>query len=163
METVLRAPRFGIAWIMAIIALAAINLAVLRAAQDHYNQTIELLLAGALPMVDVLTIGILAGYKRHDRRSFLLGFLLFGGLAASFYFFLVLRFSEEVVLPYVQFFLKPVWEMFREKPTPAFLLIAYPMGIVLLVWPQLAFALLGGYVSRRYKVTIVRREDVRST
>lgn len=28
---------------------------------------------------------------------------------------------------------------------------------VMLGWPQLAFALVGGYISRRYKVTVTRR------
>ena len=149
------------AWMMAIIALAAINFAVLRAVWDHYGEKTELLVAGVLPMANVLTIGILAGYGRRDRRSFLVGFLLFGGLAAIVYVFLVLRFADEVVLPYLELFLNPVWNVLKE-PNQIFVLITWLIAIVVLVAPQVAFALLGGYLSRRYKVTIVRREDMRS-
>jgi hypothetical protein len=64
-------PRFRIAWIMVVVALAALNFAVFRAAG---NARSVLLALGAMPMATVLTIGLIIAYQRHESRPFLRGF-----------------------------------------------------------------------------------------
>ena len=57
-------------------------------------------------------------------------------------------------MPYYQF-PRPGTTIGRYRP---FILIPFSVSaVVMLGWPQMAFALLGGFLSRRFKITIARR------
>src|SRR4051794_7505293 len=67
-EAAVKVPRFRIAWVMAFIALAALNFTVLRVVLDHYNPTSELVAVGAIPMANILAIGLLVGHRYRGGR-----------------------------------------------------------------------------------------------
>jgi hypothetical protein len=153
-------PRFQIAWIMVAVAIAGINFAGLRALFDDHRAGIEgvLLFFGALPVANVLVVGMLIARKRRGSRPFLLGFEVFGALALALYI-VAATFSERGNRPldrYLSLVLDPLRPVIRPYP---FVRVAIEVfvGIVMLVGPQLVFALIGGFLSRRFKVTITRR------
>jgi hypothetical protein len=82
----LKAPRFQIAWIMVAVAIAGINFAGLRALFDD-RSGIEgvLLFIGALPVANVLVVGMLIARKRSGSRPFFLGFEVFGAFSLTLY------------------------------------------------------------------------------
>ena len=98
----MKPPRFRIAWVMGVIAIIAVEFAVIRIALDNYSPIVELLVLGALPMTNVLAIGVLVGHLRHADRAFLLGFELFGAVSLAVYDIgLAGFFPEQVVIPYI--------------------------------------------------------------
>ena len=145
----MKRPRFRIAWIMAIIAIAAVDIAVVRAVSDHLNPTLELLALGALPMANVLAFGMLAGFGGRDRRPFLLGFESFGALALAVYIVLACYFTMETIVPFISLFLNPLVPIVGLERSSAVMVVEYSAATVVLTLPQLAFALLGGLLSRR--------------
>jgi hypothetical protein len=70
--------RIRIAWVMFAIAIAALDFAAIRAFLDYPGPFGEELLLGALPMSNVMAVGILIGRWRPGSSSFLLGFEKFG-------------------------------------------------------------------------------------
>jgi hypothetical protein len=139
---------------MIAVAFVAINLWVGLELWD--SQQFAVLILGALPMANVLTVGILIGQQRPGIRPFLLGFEAFGAMALALYVAVASYFFNEVVNPYLVLFLDPIANIIGQDqmlkiPT----LCAY--AVILLGWPQLAFALIGGLLSRRFNGTITRR------
>jgi hypothetical protein len=81
-------PRFRIAWLMVAVAIAGINFAAIRALLDLNGTAAQLLLVGALPMANVLIVGIMIARQRVRSRPFLLGFEVFGAIALALYIYL---------------------------------------------------------------------------
>jgi len=94
-----KAPRFRIAWFMVFIALAALDFRAIRAMPEIGPPTSELLVLGALPMANVLALGLLIGQRRPGSRPFLLGFEAFGVMASALYVALVSFSPQTVVIP----------------------------------------------------------------
>jgi hypothetical protein len=147
---------------MVLVALVALNFTVLRAALDSPSATSELLSVGAMPMATVLAIGLIIGYQHHGSRPFLLGFVSFGAMALALFVVLAACFGEEVVLPYARLFIAPLAKIIGTD-NAIFIPIAYSVGAVALGLPQVAFALMGGFLSRKYQITITRRPVPLST
>jgi hypothetical protein len=79
-EVAVRLPRFRIAWMMFLVAIAGIDFAGIRPLLDDNGQadTVRVLLSlGALPVANVLVAGMLIARKRPGSRPFLLGFEVF--------------------------------------------------------------------------------------
>ena len=158
----MKLPRFRIGWRMGFVALAALNFGVVRALLGPHasalgHQRDILLLLGALPMSNVLVVGMLIGQRRPGSRPFLMGFETFGAMALAFFIALASCFPREVVMPYLAAFVAPIeWFIGPGRP-----FIYIPIGglvvAVTLVGPQVAFALIGGVLSRRFKVSITPR------
>jgi hypothetical protein len=140
---------------MVFVAIVALNVGAVRTALATETPTNGLLAAGGMPMASVLIVGILAGYRRPARHPFLLGFLLFGAMALALCVFLAIRFPDETLGAYLDFFLRPVWKATGLNAPASFLLIAYAIAVTVLTLPQLAIAVLGGLASRSY-ITVRR-------
>jgi hypothetical protein len=158
-EVAVKVPRFRLAWVMVFVVLAALNFTALRAALDAPSPTSELLALGAMPMATVLTMGLLIGHRRHVSRPFLLGFESFGIMALAVYVVLASCFAKEVVGRYASLFIEPVANIIGRNQPVIFIPIAYSVGVVVLGFPQVAFALIGGFLSRRYRITITKRSE----
>jgi hypothetical protein len=155
----MKLPRFRIAWVMVAIAIAAINFGAFRAAYDSQTGGVMLTI-GALPMADVLILGILIARQSLPSRPFLLGFVVFGGIALALYVCLVTFCVLNGFWPmtwYLSFAFDPLFRLFRPTETLAIIAIEVPVAVLMLVGPQLVFALIGGFLSRRYRITITRR------
>ena len=155
----MKAPRFRIAWVMVAVAIFAIDFTVMRALLDPPSRLREELLFGALPMANVLGVGLLVAQQRQRSRPFLLGFELFGVIALAGYIALALLFPglSGPIRRYVAIVLDPIIAPMGLSRTLSQTLTIWLVVLFMLGWPQLAFAVLGGFVSRRYKRTITRR------
>jgi hypothetical protein len=148
-------PRFRIASVMAHIAIAAFDFAVIRAMPVIGPPTSELLVVGALPMGNVLAVGLLARQRRAGSRPFLLGFAAFGVLALALYVALVVLSPQTVADTCIKPLLPPISSTIGpSRPRVLVWQIASvcSVAVVLLGLPQLAFALLGGYLSRKFGI-----------
>jgi hypothetical protein len=155
-----KAPRLRIAWVMVAIVIAAINFGALRAFIESDRS--GFLVLGALPMANVLTFGILIGLRRRGISPFLLGFEAFGAIALAIYLALRISFPNATVRLYIESLINFLMDavgrdgIFLVIPIAYFAMFA--VG-VMLVSPQVAFAAMGGFLSRRYRITITRRQD----
>jgi hypothetical protein len=154
-------PRFRIAWLMVAVAIVAINFAAIRAALGlPGGPRVALLLVGALPMANVLLVGILVARQSPRRRPFLLGFEVFGAMATALYIHSATSSPPEVDAPIASYLLlvfDPLNSVIVQYPPFVRGAIAVSVGVLMLVGPQLVFALIGGILSRRFKITITRR------
>jgi hypothetical protein len=153
-----KVPRFRIAWVMVGVAIAALDFAEIRAFLGPHpaslgRQKHALLLLGALPMGNVLAVGMLTGQCRRGSRPFHLGFEAFGAMALTLFIALAVYFPREVVMSY----LTPVVDSIDKViwPNHPFVLIATQgvVAVVMLGWPQLVFAVIGGFLFRKFKTT----------
>ena len=162
----MKVPRIRIASVMFGVAIVALDLGVIRACFDSPSRWSDYLLPGALPMANVLAVGLLIGHQRPRSSPFLLGFETFGAAALALYVALTICLIDNwgMSTPYevmLWSYLSPVLDrtdavVGREQVFLATLVSCF-VGAVMLGWPQLAFALLGGFLARRYRVTITRR------
>jgi hypothetical protein len=139
--------------------MAALNLAAVRAL--YYDlwtgrtaNKLDFLALGALPMANVLAVGLVIGHRRRECRPFLLGFEAFGAAALALYlaYLAVWWFYDYQwpVRPWVFMVLNPLRKIVGYLEPPALNAIFYKSVVVALVGlPQVAFALIGGFLSRR--------------
>jgi hypothetical protein len=153
-----KAPRFRIAWVMVAVAIAALDFWATRELLDPRAPQIGmLLLSGALPTANILAIGLLVAHQRPGNRPFILGFEVFGAFALVLFVILATPIRGELVTDY---YLLPVLELsqaYVKDRLLIFRLTGIFVVVVILVVPQVLFALIGGFLSRRFKITIARR------
>jgi hypothetical protein len=168
----MRRPRFSIAGLMAIVVLAALDCAAFRALTGPRNGLAGNLFAyGVLPMANILAFGLppLPGWRpgRGELHPFWGGFEVFGWAA------LLLSSAGAILTPglmasYTETVLGPLGPAFDrmgyDPQSPAWLLAeALVLGSVLLL-PLLLVALLGGWLSSRFRVKVViERRRTRGT
>jgi hypothetical protein len=143
---------------MVLVALVALDLGAIRALLGTEVGTF--LLLGGLPMANVLVVGLLIGQRRPGSRPFLLGFEACGVLALVSYINLTCSLPDSSYEP-IGSYLTPWLELMdkligRNQPF-LFVPIACFGVVIMLGLPQLAFALLGGLLSRQYRLILTRR------
>jgi hypothetical protein len=148
-----KAPRFRIASIMLIVAVAALNLGVLQARILRNHP----LLLGVLPMANALAVGLVTARPCRGSRPLLVGFLAFGAIAVAAYAAVVTWFDDQIktlcIQPVLRYLVRTIG-----LGQPLTLLPAQDVAVVvMLVLPQFVFALMGGLVSRRYRISIITR------
>jgi hypothetical protein len=157
-----RPPRFRIAWLMVAVAIAALDFGAMRAIIGSRggrlgSETGILLLFGALPMANLLAAGILIAHRRPGSRPFLLGFEAFGAVAlAQFIILANVGRRGELLMPYLEALIRFTQIIGQNRPFVVIPITCFG-AVVILGWSQLAFALIGAFLSRKYKVTITRR------
>ena len=149
----MRPPRFPIVWVMVFVALAALEFGAIRAVTDYEGSTRDSLVVGALPMANFLVVGLLIGLRHPWSRRFILGFELFGATALALYIAMAILFADELGQSYLELAIKPLRETLGRAGWTTFrLLMAY---FILSLWaclPQLGFALIGGFLSRNFRI-----------
>jgi hypothetical protein len=147
---------------MVAVAIAALDFGAIRAFLGHRANVVDerrgfLLLLGALPMANVLALGILIGQRRSGSRPFLLGFEALGSIALAFFIALAWCFHREVVSSY----LSPVFALIETTIGVSRPHVTIPIGclvtVLMLGGPQAALALAGGFISCRIKINISPR------
>jgi hypothetical protein len=155
----MKIPRFRVAWAMIFVAVTALNFGALRKWSDfkrlhvynYHNMLVDdALVTGALPMANVLVVGLLIGLRRRRSRPFLSGFEVFGATALALYVAGAIFFTEELVMPYLTLVLEPLARTIGMGPflSTVKLLVLASVAAVMLGLPQLAFALTGGFLFR---------------
>jgi hypothetical protein len=78
-------------------------------------------------------------------------------MALALFIALAVYFPREVVMSYLTPFVDSMDKVI--SPNHPFVLIATQgiVAVVMLGWPQLVFAVIGGFLSSRFKITITRR------
>ena len=107
----MRVPRFRIASMMVIVAIAAIDFGIIRAMPVIGRPTSVLLVLGALPMANVLPVILLIGQRRRENLPFRLGFVSFGALSLASFVAVTWFFPLEMVVllsPLADYFVKTI-------------------------------------------------------
>jgi hypothetical protein len=142
---------------MVAVAIAALDFWATRGLLDLRPHQM-LLLCGALPTANILAIGLLVAHQRPGNCRFILGFEVFGAFALVLFVILAIPIRGELVTDY---YLLPVLEPLSQAYVKSRLLIFRLTGIfvvvVLLVVPQVLFAVIGGTLSSRFKITVTSR------
>jgi hypothetical protein len=172
-EGAVKLPRFRIAWAMVFVAIAALNLGAIRAWSDimstgnkmlsrgpkhqaDFDRILntllraDLLVTGALPMGNILAVGLMI-HRRRRNRPFLSGFEAFGATALALYIAGVSCSTNEELRPYLDLVHGPLRKSFGPSITTAYTLTVYSIFVMILVPPQMAFALIGGFLFRRFR------------
>jgi hypothetical protein len=144
--------RFPIARLMAIVALAAVDLGAIRAALDDPGGSRLLLCTAALPMANLLAIGLLVGRGPVEGRRFLLGFEASGAAVLAFLIAAILS-GEDWPWSYLTTATAPLRATLGPagggKWSPFRLLVARSLLALWATLPQLALALAGGLLFRK--------------
>jgi hypothetical protein len=165
-EVIVKLPRLRIGRVMIAVGIIALNFGVIRAVTDLESRFVFLLSVLVLPMANILAIGLLLAFLRPQRRDFLRGFELFGLIALICVVGLAM-----VVEGLVTLYLAPPMALFEATigppppirqnwPTYPFL-VGFCFFSVWATWPQLAFAVIGGFLSRRSGAAMVRPDRAR--
>jgi hypothetical protein len=161
----MKVPSFQINWLMVIIAIAAINFAAFRAWYFEYFEywnngesfiRLELLVKGALPMANVLGVGLLIGLRRHRSRPFLWGFLVFGTVALVLYVLALFLNAGAYGWNYLAVVEHSLYVLGFRRPYIFGTIFDETVTVVLLGWPQMAFALIGGFLSRKSRTVVLQ-------
>jgi hypothetical protein len=144
--------RFPIAWLMAIIALAALNFGAIRAALDYPGGPNVLLCIVGLPMANALAVGLLIGRRHRGSRQFLVGFEACGAAMLGFLIVAIVS-GKDWVWSYLTLATEPIRAALGPtgggKWTAIRLLVARSFLSVWATLPQLTLALIGGFLSRK--------------
>lgn len=146
--------RFRIASLMGAVALAAFDSWAIPAMVDSYESS--MLIKGALPMANILLIAFASRPERLRDCPFRLGFEVFGAMAVLFFMYWS-RYSASSSGPignYLALLIGPTHRIFGLERTFGSLVFIGACGAIMLTWPQLAFALIGGLLSRRFEVSL---------
>lgn len=162
----MRGSRFSIGGVMIVVAIAAIDSQAIRILLGSQDETIVLLLLGTVPMLNVLAIGRLLlrrpGTRRVRAGPFLVGFEAFGGAAMILLILASVHpVARKVIIDWLELALSPIGRA-RGLSQPITIVVIIGVIIGLLLLPQLLFAVLGGVLSRRYRVVIGRRHPADS-
>ncbi len=150
----MKIPRFRIQGIMLAVAIVALNCGALRATSDYASGQNLMLCTAALPMANVLVIGVVIGHRHSNGRRFLLGFEAFGAAALAYLFVAILS-NEDWVWSYMMLAVEPLRLMIRptnagEWSTPR-ILVGRAVVSLWITLPQVALAFVGGCLSYRYR------------
>ena len=153
-------PRFRINYLMIFVAIVALNFWAFRLwYQFRLNgqvvkNWVEVLTYGGLPMANLLAVGIMIGIGRPERRPFLWGFEAFGATALAVFVALAYFYTEEVVQPYILWVLRlrSLRTVTNSFSPVVQIPIFYFIATLLVGLPQVAFALIGGLLSRKNRV-----------
>jgi hypothetical protein len=150
-ESAMKLPRFRLASAMVIIAVVAIDLAAIQVTLDRPELSLAVL--GFLPMVSVLVVVKSIDGHRPESSPFVMGFELFGVVAIVLLLIVVsIPGLNRLLMSYVALPMRSL-ETIVGADNP-FLndQIAYFVVAIMLGWPQITLAMLGGYLSRNYDV-----------
>ena len=148
----MKAIRYPIGWLMAIVAIAALDFGAIRRASDDPSGSHLMLCVVGLPMVNFMAVGLLIGHRYPGSRQFLLGFEVFG--VASLAFLLAQGLSGK---DWIWSYLTLASERLRAiigptgggKWSASRLLLARALLSFWATLPQLTFALTGGFLSQK--------------
>src|SRR5262245_38035767 len=122
---------------MVLVALVALNFGVIRALYFDLRtglnaNRLDVLALGALPMANVLAVGLLTALWRRGSRLFLLGFVAFGAVALVLYLLVWTFYAHSWVRFYVFRVLNPLRKVVGYLEPPVINLIFYSGVVVVL-------------------------------
>jgi hypothetical protein len=158
--------RFSIAWIMAMIAIVAIDFAVIRCLDGTDSLIVKVILIGSIPMASILVLGLPSLIRRitsrGKHRPFLVGFEAVGWTILLLYTGGAILFPESVATAIDsagELLIGPT----GHEDHPAWRSTVLFLGVMMLLLPQLVAALIGGWLNQtsEIRITIRRRRMMR--
>lgn len=151
-------PRLRIHWLMAIVAIVAIDFEAIRTSVElnrGRDDNLPFFLgSGVLPMANLLAFALWAGRRRPGVRPFVRGFVASGLMASGLFVLLAAFFPDETLMPYLGPVIGPLHEAIGYDRPNLLIPATTIVSIMLLGWPQVAIALMGGFLNRTFRVTI---------
>jgi hypothetical protein len=147
-----KAIRYPIGWLMAIVAVAALDFRAIRGASNDPSGSHLMLCVVVLPMVNFMAMGLLIGHRHPGSRRFLLGFEAFGVASLAF---LVAQglLGKDWIWSYLTLASEPFRAIIAPtgggKWSTSRLLLARAFLSFWATLPQLAFALTGGFLCQK--------------
>lgn len=148
----MKSPRFSLSGLMAVVLVVALGFGAgkaLMGVRPFVPDLSELIIFGALPMADILAIGLIPFFRsrveRGEGRPALVGFEAFGVAALLVFLGCSLLATRPIH--------EGVGSVMRSMgllPGPTFLAGA----VAILLVPQLALASLGAWLGRNYKIRV---------
>jgi hypothetical protein len=155
----MKRPRVTIGRLMAVVVFIAVNCGVMRSVWGTVGP-LGIIVFGLMPMANLLAAGLIVALRRSwtsgGVRPSWVGFAVFGLAAMAAYAVLCLL---DLVIGYLNVFVRPIEAIFQGGGPwmdVIVVLIGFPIMWAALALPQLAVALLGGWLWGRYR--LVRRE-----
>jgi hypothetical protein len=146
-----RLPSLSIAEMMVIVAIVAVDFGAIRMANSALAT--PYLAFGGAPMQSVLVIGLLLMFHRRRRVPkpvpFLLGFEVVGWIGHLVYVVLCLQAAESLDRHMVAV-LTPLLNATGASLASLDWILRYTLGMTYLAAPQLAVALVGGWINQRW-------------
>jgi hypothetical protein len=144
---------------MVAVGIAALDFGAIRTSLEFRSMTNDLLVLGALPMANLLAVGILIGLRNPGSRPFLLGFEAFGAMALIIYVALASFYPAPhgPIDSYLALLIKPLVRFVGRDHPFVSIPVFYTSFVVVLGWPQVALAFIGGSLSRRFKSIVTPR------
>ena len=152
----MKMPRFRISSIMVLVAIIGLNCWAILTILDERSPIADRVGIGALPMANILIIVPLVSYPHRGNRRFLWGFEVVGAAAVTLY--VALRILHPAGVPFVRYYTRlaadaliRAWGSPWSWTNPRFLV----GSIIVSLWvslPQLAFDLIGGFLTRHLRI-----------
>jgi hypothetical protein len=138
---------------MVVVAIVALDFGIIRAMPVIGRPTSVLLVLGALPMANVLAVILLIGQRRREDRQFRLGFVSFGAIALALFVAITWFNPVEMAIcftPLLDYVVKTIG-----SGRPLLSVAAQALALVVTVGlPQVVFALISGFLCRKFMSTI---------
>ncbi len=152
----MKMPRFRISSIMVLVGIIGLNCWAILTILDERSPIADRVGIGALPMANILIIVPLVIYPYRSCRRFLWGFEVFGASAVTLY--VALRILHPAGVPVVRYYTRLAADaLIRAWGSPwGWTYLRFLVGSILVsLWltlPQLAFALIGGFLTRHLRI-----------
>jgi hypothetical protein len=149
-------PRIRIGWLMAFIAVVALELWAMRAIVRFNSRDmnlawlVQIVGVACQGVLTVLAIGLLVGYRWRAIRPFLVGFEAFGIAALALFIAGMVSYSQ-VLLPHFQNAVRPLVGYLSDGPyiSTSKVWLAYCVVEGTITLPLVAFAAIGGFLTHR--------------
>jgi hypothetical protein len=149
----MKMPRLSIAWAMVLVAMAALNLAVIRALYDGYEEQI---LFDSLPTANIMVFAAIAGVRHRRWRACTIGFVVASALSLLAYHV----WSNNHPWTWLHYFepLAAIAQRIKDAYISSHMLIIYGMLIVVFSIPHAIIGLAGGYLAAEGWAIMKRRK-----
>jgi len=147
----MRIPQVRMTWLIAFVALAALDLVIVRMDWDRYGSFRAYRSAGIIPMLTFLATGLFVYEEYPKARGFLLGFEILGMMALGNYF--AVDFSNDSWAEnYLDIAREPLLSFIGRSHGITFrFILAYGLLACWATLPQLIPALFGGFMTRNFE------------
>jgi hypothetical protein len=148
-------PRLRISWVMVLVAIVGLNCWAIRTVLDYRSPIADRVGRGSLPMANILVLAPLVSYPYRGGRLFLWGLEVFGAAAVALYVAVTILDSTRppFVISYLRLVTDPLIRAWGMPLGAAWTIPQLVIGnIIVSLWvslPQLAFALIGGFLAHR--------------
>jgi len=151
-EVVVTLPRCRISWLMAIVALVALDMGLIRVFVYYRVHSSALLSMGAVPMANVLVVGWAFG-RRYPVSRFVFWFEVVGAIAPVAFVTIAPIYHWQLTTRYLNLGIDAYLNTFGHELNQLNILYINTIMVFMLCLPHLGIALIGGFVGSYFGST----------